>query len=210
MRVGVLGSGAVGQAIAKGLLAEGHEVWLATHEPKGEKGEQLKTDIEGATITDFATAAKEAELAIFTVKWEGAEETAGLIGAENLAGKVVVDTSNVIVMESNAMVYGDAKPSAGELVQQWFPETKVVKAFNTIGAAWMYKPEFAETPTMFIAGDDDEAKKLVTDTLVTPFGWNVLDTGALLMSRHLEPMAMVWINYAAATNWSEAHAFKML
>jgi predicted dinucleotide-binding enzyme len=63
---------------------------------------------------------------------------------------------------------------------------------------------------MFIAGDDEESKSLVTETLVTPFGWDVLDTGDLKMSRHLEPMAMVWINYAAATNWSEAHAFKML
>jgi predicted dinucleotide-binding enzyme len=207
MKIGLLGSGNVGQALAKGFLSEEHEVWMATHDPTSEKGTQLKAELKGVNICDFVTAAKEAELAVLCVKWVGAEEVVKLAGPQNLTGKVVIDTSNIIKTEGDSMVYGGDDKSAAQQVQAWLPDSQVVKAFNTVGAAIMYKPEFSQTPTMFIAGDDPDAKKQVAD-IAKAFGWEPLDTGGLASARELEAMALVWIRNSAATH--EPHAFKML
>jgi predicted dinucleotide-binding enzyme len=210
MRIGILGSGSVGVSLAKGFIAEGHEVWLATHEPDGDKGKQLKNDAEGATICDFFTAAKQAELAILCVKWDGVEDTIKKLDASNLAGKIVIDTSNLIRQEASTLVYAaKGEVSGAEQVQTWLPDSQVVKAFNTVGAATMYKPNFGDQkPTMFIAGNDNDAKDKVRE-IVEMFGWEALDSGSLLAARSLEPMALVWINYSMATG-SPHHAFKML
>jgi predicted dinucleotide-binding enzyme len=94
-------------------------------------------------------------------------------------------------------------------VQNLLPDSKVVKAFNTVGAAMMYKPDCGDVkPTMFIAGNDAEAKRQVSD-IVTMFGWEPLDCGSLVQARSLEPMALVWINNAMSSG-SPQHAFKML
>jgi predicted dinucleotide-binding enzyme len=207
MKVGVLGSGAVGQALAKAFISEGHEVWLATREPEGDKGEQLKTDVAGATVCDFATAAREAEMAVFCVKWAGAEEVISLCGSENLSGKIVIDTSNIIQPEGDTIVYGGKGQSAAEQVQAWLPDAKVIKAFNTVGADMMYQPDFELKPTMFVAGDDAEAKQQVS-AIITLFGWNPLDAGGLITSRELEAMALVWIRNSMVNG--RHHALKML
>jgi predicted dinucleotide-binding enzyme len=207
MRIGILGSGAVGEALAPGFLREGHEVWLATREPGGEKGERLRAEIKGVNVCDFATAAQAAELAILCVKWTGAVEAVQLAGPDNLAGKVVIDTSNVIGMVDNFMVYAGGDTAAAEQVQAWLPNSKVVKAFNTTGADMMYKPHLHGKPTMFIAGDDADAKRQVGEILDT-FGWEVLDSGPLMAARELEPMGLVWVRNSV-TNGRE-HAFKML
>lgn len=207
MKIGVLGSGAVGQALAKGFVSEGHEVWLATREPDGEKGEQLKHDHPAAHVTDFATAAKQAEMAVFCVKWAGAEAAAKAVGAENLAGKVVIDTSNIIKPEGDTLLYGSGDISAAMQVQRWFPDATIVKAFNTVGASMMYRPELTATPTMFIAGDDADAKRHVNE-LIAAFGWEPLDTGPLATARDLEAAALIWIRNSAINGRN--HAFKML
>jgi predicted dinucleotide-binding enzyme len=159
MKVGIIGSGNVGQAIAKGLLENGHEVWLSTREPEGDKATKLRSELSGVQVTDFATAAKEGEFIIFAVTWSGAEAAVKAAGQENLIGKVVIDTSNVIAREGDMMVYGGQGKSAAEQVQAWLPDSKVVKAFNSVGADMMYKPPFSTKPTMFIAGDDADAKR---------------------------------------------------
>ncbi len=209
MKIGILGSGSVGISLAKGFIAEGHQVWIATREPDSEKGRTVKDAVEGASVVSFSVAAQEAELAILCVKWDGVESAITAAGPGNLAGKIVIDTSNVIKQENGTLVYGGGEISAGERVQAWLQGSHVVKAFNTVGAAMMYKPEFnGQKPTMFIAGDEVEAKKTVQD-VVNAFGWEPLDTGALLASRSLEPMALVWINNSI-TSGSPHHAYKML
>lgn len=130
-----------------------------------------------------------------------------LIGPENLAGKVVIDTSNVIKPEGDTMVYGFDATSAAEKLQSWLPDAKVIKAFNTVGADMMYKPDFELHPTMFIAGDDAEAKNQVS-SIATLFGWEPLDSGPLAASRELEAMALVWIRNSMTNG--RHHAFKLL
>jgi predicted dinucleotide-binding enzyme len=209
MTIGILGSGAVGVGLARGFLSEGHEVFIATREPDGEKGKKLKNDLNGAKVTDFASAAKSGELIVLCVNSSGLEEAVKAAGAENLSGKVVIDTTNSIKQEDSMMVYDAEDRSKAEKVQDWLGGSKVVKAFNTVGAAMMYKPDFdGQVPTMFIAGDDSEAKTQV-GAIVKTFGWESLDSGRLIASRSLEPMGLVWINHAMASG-SPHHAFKML
>jgi len=210
MNIGILGSGAVGVALAKGFIAEGHEVWLATRKPDGDKGDQLRREVQKAIVCDFATAAKNADLAVLCVKWAGVRDAVQEAGPANLAGKVVIDTSNLIrPQEGGGLAYDGGDTSGGEQVQAWLPDSKVVKAFNTTGADNMYRPDYGDAkPTMFIAGDDGEAKKQVGD-IVTAFGWDLADLGNLKAARLLEPMALVWINYRMITGTTH-HAFRML
>ena len=207
MKIGVLGSGNVGQALAKGLVAEGHEVYLATRAPKGDKADELTDAVPEATICDFATAAEAGELLILCTPWSAAQEAITLAGADHFVGKVVIDTNNIIDQHNGVMVYGGTGVSAAEQIQTWLPKSKVVKAFNTVGAALMYKPPFDTSPTMFIAGDDADAKAQAAE-FAKAFGWEVLDTGGLAGARELEALAIVWIRNARATG--QSHAFKML
>ena len=94
-------------------------------------------------------------------------------------------------------------------MQRWLPGARVVKAFNTVGNAHMVNPAFpGGPPDMFIAGNDAEAKKVVTGIL-TAFGWSTIDAGGIEGSRLLEPLCLLWVSYALATGtWN--HAFKLL
>jgi predicted dinucleotide-binding enzyme len=105
MTIGILGSGSVGVALAKGFLAEGHTVHVATRTPGGDKGASLRAELSGATVTDFASAAKAADMAVLCVNSSGLKEAVGLAGAENLDGKVVIDTTNVIKPKEHLMTY---------------------------------------------------------------------------------------------------------
>ncbi|HUB92948.1 MAG TPA: hypothetical protein VMB52_00400, partial [Verrucomicrobiae bacterium] len=98
--------------------------------------------------------------------------------------------------------------SAGQMVQGWLPDTQVVKCWNSTGADNFYKPQFDAIPTMFIAGDNTDAKQQVGD-LVRAFGWEPFDTGPIERSRECEALAVLWINNAMS-NAGGHHAFKML
>ena len=99
--------------------------------------------------------------------------------------------------------------SGGEQVQRLIPAAHVVKAFNTVGAAHMFRPEFpGGPPDMFICGNEASAKGKVTE-LLQQFGWNTIDLGGIKSSRYLEPLCLVWVLFAIQTGgWN--HAFKML
>ena len=94
-------------------------------------------------------------------------------------------------------------------MQRWLPKARVVKAFNTVGNASMIDPQFAGgPPTMFIGGNDADAKKVVAQ-VCDAFGWGVVDLGGIDAARYLEPMCMAWVVHGVISGtW--AHAFKML
>jgi predicted dinucleotide-binding enzyme len=143
--------------------------------------------------------------------WMGAEQAIQLIGAENLAGKIVIDTTNPLAYKENAppsLSIGHTD-SAGEQVQRWLPKSHVVKAFNIVGNADMVHPDFpGGPPDMFICGNDAEAKKKVIEIL-TAFGWPTIDIGNIEGARLLEPLCILWVTYGIRTGgWR--HALKML
>jgi hypothetical protein len=167
---------------------------------------------ENAAAGTFEEAASHAELAVLATGWSGTENAIGLAGPQNLAGKVVIDVTNPLVFGEEgppALALGH-DDSAGEQVQRWLPDSRVVKAFNIVGNPYMVDPDLpGGPPTMFIAGDDGDAKDTVTG-VCEHFGWpDVSDLGGIEMSRYLEPLAMVWIVHGfRAGSWD--HAFRLL
>ena len=213
MRIGILGSGVVGQTLGSGFSTLGHEVKMGTREPGSEKVQSWVVKTGGKTSAGtFAEAATFAELAVLATGWSGTENAIRLAGPDNLAKKVVIDATNPLVHRATgpptlALGFGD---SGGEQVQRWLPNAKVVKAFNTVGNAHMVNPQFpGGPPDMFICGDDPDAKKTVTD-LCKALGWpGTIDIGVIEGARYLEPLTIIWCLYGFKTNtWN--HAFKLL
>jgi 8-hydroxy-5-deazaflavin:NADPH oxidoreductase len=209
MRIGILGSGNVGQALAKGFLAEGHDVLLATRDTESDKAKQLRKDIPQAAVCNFEAAAAGGELAVLCTPWDAAADALKLSAPHHLKYKIVIDTNNAVkpYKKGVVQVVGVAS-SAGEIVQYWLPHSNVIKCWNTVGAASFYKPQFDMTPTMFLCGDSKKSKEQVSE-LVRAFGWDPLDCGDITASRQLEGMAAIWIGQAMVTGDSH-RAFKLL
>jgi len=212
MKIGIIGTGNVGFALADGFIKYGHKVMIGSRDVTQEKVQSWKLKHgEVAGVGSFEETAKFGEVVVLATPWTGTKNAIKLAGVENLKGKVVVDPTNPLDFSgvTPPKLSVGQNDSAGETVQRWLPESKVVKCWNIVGSAHMVDPDFPDgTPDMFICGNDAGAKKLVEDFVKT-FGWNCIDMGEIGYSRFLEPLAMVWIVYGFNTDtWN--HAFKLL
>lgn len=200
MKVAILGTGAVGQALARGFIELGHTATFGSREPAGPSAQKATAAAPGSRAASFAAAAKEGELAVLATPWDGTQNALALAGAQNLAGKIVIDVTNPLAFAGGRpqLALGFTT-SAGEQVQAWAPQARVVKAFNTVGNGMMFKPKLRHAPTMFIAGNDAGAKESVS-ALLKQFGWEASDLGGIEAARLLEPLAMVWITHAFKKN----------
>ena len=211
MNVGILGSGDVAKSLAVGFLKHGHKTMVGTRQPAKLDGWKKQNPL--ATIGSFEDAARFGELIVLAVKGTAAADALRGAGAGQLAGKVVIDATNPIA---------DAPPTNGvlkffttlddslmEQLQREFPSARFVKAFNSVGNAAMVDPQFkGGTPTMFICGNDEAARKTVTGIL-DQFGWETADMGAAEAARAIEPLCMLWcIPGFLRQDWM--HAFKLL
>jgi hypothetical protein len=164
-----------------------------------------------ASVGTFADAATFGEIVVLATLGVANEAALRAAGLENLADKVLIDTTNPLDfsggMPPKLAVSG--RDSAGERVQRLVPNAHVVKAFNTVGNAHMFRPTFpGGPPDMFICGDSEAAKRTVAGIL-KDFGWGVVDVGGIESSRYLEAMCLVWVLHGARTgSWN--HAFKLL
>jgi len=214
MKIGVIGTGDVGQVLGRGLAESGHEVKIGSRDPKSEKVKAWleKTKGKKTSAGTFAEAAAFGEIVILATLWGGTENAIKLAGNTNLAGKVLIDATNPLVFEANkpprlALGHTD---SGGEQVQRWAPKAKVVKAFNSVGNAHMVRPQFPDgKPELFICGNDEGAKKKVGE-VASALGWPpAIDMGGIDSAKYLEALAMLWIlHYVKAGNGN--HAFKLL
>jgi predicted dinucleotide-binding enzyme len=211
MNVGILGSGDVGKALARGFASRGHSVTIGSRTPE-KLADFTKEHFQGAIhAASFEQTARAGELLVMATLFTGTKSALDLAGPNNFAGKVVIDATNPLRFEQGkpAALALSGEDSAGESVQRWLPGAQVVKAFNTVGNAHFVDPHFpGGPPTMFIAGNDDAAKNKVAQ-IAESFGWEVIDAGPIEASRHLEALAMIWIDYFIRTGtWQ--HAFKLL
>lgn len=212
MRIGILGTGEVGKALGTGFVSAGHEVRMGSRSAGNDKSRAWAA-AAGAKASEgsFADAAKFGEVVVLATLGSAAESVIHMAGPDNLAGKVLIDATNPLEFPAGRPpeLFVGHTDSLGERVQRWAPKARVVKAFNTVGNAHMYLPDFpGGPPDMFIAGDDEPAKKTVREIL-TSFGWNTVDLGGIAASRHLEPMCMVWVLHGIRSGtWN--HAFKLL
>jgi predicted dinucleotide-binding enzyme len=212
MRIGILGTGDVGRTLGSGFAALSYDVKMGTRDPHSDKVKTwVKQNRPRASAGSFAEAAAFADMAVLAVAWAGAENAVRLAGPKNLAGKIVIETTNPLVIRPDAppgLALGHTD-SAGEQVQRWVPEARVVKAFNIVGHAHMINPQFPDgPPDMFICGNDEDAKAKVT-AICAAFGWPVIDIGGIEGARLLEPLALIWILYGVRSDtWN--HAFRLL
>jgi len=213
MRIGILGSGKVGQTLGAGFIALGHRVMLGTRDPQAEKIRRwVEQQGDGASAGTFADAAAFGELLVFAILGAAAETVLQQVGPAPCAGKIVIDTTNPLAVASSGgppTLFVGHTDSLAERIQRALPGARVVKAFNIVGYALMVHPGLpGGPPDMFIAGDDPAARAAVTDILHR-FGWSVVDLGNLTSARYLEPLAMVWIiSGFIGGNWRQA--LKML
>jgi predicted dinucleotide-binding enzyme len=213
MKVGILGSAAVGQALGKAFLVEGYEVMIGTRDTSKESLVKWHTANATAKLGSFADAAKFGELIVLAVSGDVTKQVLELAGPENFSNKVVIDTTNPIAKglpENGVLKYFTSLDrSLMEDLQQSFPTAKFVKAFNSVGNAVMYKPKFSGSkPTMFICGNDEASKKMVT-SILDAFGHETEDMGKAEAARAIEPLCMLWCIPGFLRNqWT--HAFKLL
>ena len=199
MRIGILGSGAVGQALARGLAGHGHEVRIGTR----------KDALDDLPVGSPSAVVANADLVFLSVLGTAAVEVVADL-REELRGKVLVDTTNPLDVSTGVPgLFVGHTDSLGEQVQRAVPETFVVKAYNTVGNSLMVDPDLpGGPPSMFIGGDSEEAKAVVTE-LLRSTGWDVVDLGGIQASRYLEPMCIAWVLHGARTGtWN--HAFRLL
>ncbi len=211
MKIGMLGTGQVGQALGAGFVALGHDVMMGSREPGSPKAQTWVAEHgERASAGTLADAAAFADVAVLATAWRGTAYALQLADPANLAGKVVIDVTNPLDFSTGApRLAVSGNDSAGEQIQNSLPKARVVKAFNIVGNAHMFRPDFpGGPPDMFICGNDDDAKQAVTD-ICAAFGWPTIDIGGIEGARLLEALAMLWINQGFRTgSWD--HAFKLL
>lgn len=213
MKVGIIGSGQVGLVLASAFINEGHEAMIGTRDLSKEAVVQWKENSPTGLTGSFAEAAAFGELVVLATQGDAAQDALAQAGIENLAGKTVIDATNPIKkgppVNGVLQFFTGPNESLMEQLQQQAPDAHFVKAFNSVGSGFMYRPDFGGTqPTMFICGNDATAKQTVTDILGA-FGWDTADMGKVESARAIEPLCMLWCLPGFLNNqWS--HAFKLL
>jgi predicted dinucleotide-binding enzyme len=213
MKIGIIGSGAVGKVLGKAFLSEGNQVMLGSRNPEKEELIAWQKENPGAELDSFAETARFGELLVLATNGQGTAEAIALSGTSRFAGKVVIDATNPIAQQAptNGVLhyFTNLEESLMERLQAMLPEAKLVKAFNSVGNMFMYKPSFpGGKPSMFICGNDAGAKKMVSEIL-DRFGWEPVDMGMVESARAIEPLCMLWcLPGMLYQQWT--HAFKLL
>ena len=213
MKVGIIGSGIVGRVLATGFLNEGHQVIMGTRNSSKEDVGKWKNENQNGLLGSFQDAAQFGEIIVLAVSGLVVEDAINLAGKVHLSNKIIIDATNPIatVPPDNGVLkfFTTLEESLMEKIQKQLPDAKIVKAFSCVGNALMYKPNFnGILPTMFICGNDEPAKKTVTDIL-TSFGWETEDMGKVEAARVIEPLCILWCIPGFIRNqWT--HAFKLL
>jgi predicted dinucleotide-binding enzyme len=210
-KIGVIGSGQVGQVLADGFLKYGHEVMRGSREP-AKLAEWKKGAGAKASTGTVAETARYGEIIVLAVKGMVAEDAVAQCGGA-LDGKIVLDATNPIA---------DAPPTSGvlryftgpnesllERLQKRAPQARFVKAFSCVGNTLMVNPKLSSKPSMFICGNDAAAKER-TRAILDLFGWETEDMGAVEAARAIEPLCMLWCIPGLLKNDWGSRAFKLV
>ena len=201
MKVAIIGAGNVGKALATSITRAGHEVTLSARSP--ESAQLAATAVGAEAAPSNSAAVDQADLVILAIPYAGGRQVADEI-REAVIGKTIIDVTNPLKPDYSGLAT-DGGSSAEEL-QRRLPDSKVVKAFNTIFATNQASPN--RDIDGYVAGDDATAKQEVI-SLVESMGFAPVDVGALSASRHLEGMAFINIGLNAANGWSWTSAWKL-
>lgn len=207
MKIGIIGTGVVGQTLGTKLAQKGHSVKMGSRSATSEKATAwVKAAGAYASQGTFAEAASHGEIIFNCTKGEVSLEALKAAGASNLKGKVVVDVANPLNfskgMPPTLTPSLCNNNSLGEEIQKAFPDAKVVKALNTMNCKLMVDPKLVPgSHDAFICGNDADAKKKVTEILEKDFGWqSILDMGDITSSRAMEMLLPIWIRLMVKFN----------
>lgn len=210
-KIGIIGSGIVARTLGAGFLKHGYSVMLGTSDES--KLSEWQNDVgTNAQVGSFADAAKFGNIVVLAVKGTAAKSALASIGNENLANKTIIDATNPIAdaapVNGVLKFFTNLDKSLMEELQETVPEANFVKAFNSVGNSFMVNPTFESRPTMFICGNNENAKKEVS-VILDQFGWDTADFGKMESARAIEPLCMLWCIPGLNNNqWT--HAFKLL
>jgi 8-hydroxy-5-deazaflavin:NADPH oxidoreductase len=214
MRLGILGTGVVGKTMAARLAGLEHEVMIGTRDPE-ETLARTEPDTYGnppfsawqeehpeVRLGTFGEAAAHGEMIVNATAGAVSVEALELAGEDNLNGKILIDIANPLDFSRGMppTLSVSNTDSLGEQIQRRFPEAKVVKTLNTMNAYLMVDPaQLAATDhTVFVSGDDAEAKATVTEFLRS-FGWtDIIDLGDISTARGTEMLLPIWLRLFGA------------
>jgi 8-hydroxy-5-deazaflavin:NADPH oxidoreductase len=206
MRIAMLGTGVVGRTIGAKLVSLGHEVRMGSRTPDNEAAAGwVASTGAGASQGTLADAAVFGELLFNCTAGSASIEALQAAGAENLAGKVLVDVSNALDFSQGAppSLFVTTKESLGEQIQAAFPEARVVKTLHTVNANVMVEPSLVPGEhDMFVCGNDALAKAAVI-ALLESFGWHrerILDLGDITGARGTEMYVVLWLRLWGAVD----------
>jgi predicted dinucleotide-binding enzyme len=210
-KIGIIGSGIVAKTLGAGFVKHGYQVMLGTRNLEKLKEWQASQG-DQAKIGSFEDAAVYGDIIVLAVKGTAAKQALDLTGASSIQSKTIIDATNPISNREpvNGVLhfFTNQNESLMEQLQSAYPLSNFVKAFSSVGSAAMVNPKFSIKPSMFICGNDEEAKSQVAE-IVNQFGWEVEDMGAVEAARAIEPLCMLWCIPGFLNNqWS--HAFKLL
>ncbi|HJW29020.1 MAG TPA: NAD(P)-binding domain-containing protein, partial [Saprospiraceae bacterium] len=211
-KIGIIGSGVVGVALANGLHKHGYAITLGTND--AEKYEDLKSKTQHQVeVGSFEQAARSSDLLVLAVKGSAAEEIVRALGNDLLRGKTILDTTNPIKEgpPTNGVLsyFTSLDESLMERLQRLAPDALFVKCFSCVGNVFMVDPNFGGAkPSMFICGNDEDAKTR-TRHLLDEIGWETEDMGKVEAARAIEPLCILWcIPGMIRGQWM--HALKLL
>ena len=214
MNIAVLGTGPVGQTLSAKLAELGHDVTIGTRDVDATMARTepdvfgnppfsvWRAEHDGIAVATLSEVAGDADLIVNATNGGGSLEALEQVGEENLAGKVVLDVANPLDFSQGMppSLFVSNTDSLGEQIQKRFPEARVVKALNTMNAYLMVDPsQVADGDhTVFVSGNDADAKADVTD-LLRSFGWeDVIDLGDITTARGTEMVLPIWVRLFSA------------
>jgi 8-hydroxy-5-deazaflavin:NADPH oxidoreductase len=200
MKIGILGTGMVGETLGTKLVQLEQSVTMGSRTPNNEKAlAWVEKTGSNAFAGTFADAAKFGEILFNCTSGAASLEALKLVGAENMRGKILIDVANPLDFSKGMppTLTVSNNDSLGEQIQRAYPEVKVVKALNTLTSLIMVNPQSLAggDHDLFICGNDAEAKKTVTAILVS-FGWkaeHIYDLGDITNARGTESLLPLWI-----------------
>ena len=212
MKIAVLGTGMVGQAIGSKLVELGHDVAMGSRSADNPKAVEWAQSTDGSAAT-FNDACIDAELIFNCTNGEHSIDAIGMINKEIRDGKVLIDVANELAFENGKLEsLASASNSLGKKIQDVYPELKVVKSLNTLNAYLMVQPSLVPgNHNIFLSGNDAQAKELVSD-LFTSFGWkpeSIIDLGGIDTAVGPEMYMGFWVTLYTSGKFAENGMFNV-
>lgn len=206
MKIGIIGAGDVGGTLGMRWRQKGHEIKFGIRNRQSQNVQNLIQLDKNLEFGEIRETVEFGDVIVFAVPWTSVEET--ILKAGNLTDKIIIDPTNPLTPDLKGLALGNS--SAAEKISNLAKSTKVVKAFNMIGAQTLDNLIFdSQRADLFICGDDSHAKLIVRE-LAIDIGFDVIDAGPLANARMLEYLALLWIELAFRQQLGPNIAFKLL